>query len=377
MSPHSTLPVLAVSLACHLFFKRYETAGSKSLVFLLVVVPAVFGFLPKEGPISISLSLFYTYSIFYSRLLLLITTYRLSPAHSLAKYLGPLPCKLSKFWLLYIASQGKLHLYIKCLHDKYGPIVHVGPNELSIVDCTLLPSILGAKGMPKGPYVSSHNSRHHSSSPFAVWDGRTIGNTNSGPKAAAGVLINSRDLIRHAEARKGWNATFVPAAIKGYESMLIGRVTQLVDALGEQNGRSVNISRWFSFFSFDFMGDLAFGGGFELMREGDRHGLWHTLEHGLSFPALAQHIPWCITLVQYFPMLLQNMRALNKFVAEQAKRRLQEGSVHDDLFYHLAIQTASPSGDRECDSNNAYVNAGTKIEINKNTRRVREIFQSS
>jgi hypothetical protein len=29
------------------------------------------------------------------------------------------------------------------------------------------------------------------------------------------------------------------------------------------------------------------------------------------------------------------MKALGKFALDQAKRRLQEGSVHNDLFYYL------------------------------------------
>jgi cytochrome P450 len=56
-------------------------------------------------------------------------------------------------------------------------------------------------------------------------------------------------LKRHAPVRKAWSAAFVPAAIKGYEPMLIQRVTQLVDALEEHIGRSVDLSAWFSFFS--------------------------------------------------------------------------------------------------------------------------------
>jgi cytochrome P450 len=83
-----------------------------------------------------------------------------------------------------------------------------------------------------------------------VWDGRTIGRTK-GP-IVDGALINSRDLKRHAPVRKAWSTAFVPAAIKGYETMLIQRVTQLVDALEEQTVRSVDsvdLSGWLSFFS--------------------------------------------------------------------------------------------------------------------------------
>ncbi|KAJ7086454.1 cytochrome P450 [Mycena belliarum] len=320
MTPtNPSLLVLLAAVVSHLLFKRHEPTTLKSLAVPLVVLPAVLSFLPREKPSTMLISLFFSYSIFYAGLLLSITAYRISPAHSLAKYPGPLACKISKLWLLRVASQGKLHLYVKSLHDKYGPIVRVGPNELSIADISFLPSVLGANGMPKGP----------------LWDGRTIGASSNNFKPAEGVLINARDLKRHAAARKAWNTAFVPAAIKGYEALLVGRVAQLIDVLKEQKGRTIDVSRWFSFFSFDFMGDLAFGGGFELMREGDKDRLWITLERGLAFPSLVQHIPWCTMFLRHTPMVGRDMRALAKFAAEQAQRRLQEGSVHNDLFYFL------------------------------------------
>ena len=36
------------------------------------------------------------------------------------------------------------------LHKKYGPIVRVGPNELSIADVAAIPAVLGSGGLPKG-----------------------------------------------------------------------------------------------------------------------------------------------------------------------------------------------------------------------------------
>ncbi|KAJ6490793.1 cytochrome P450 [Mycena vitilis] len=213
---------------------------------------------------------------------------------------------VSKLWLAYIASQGKLHVYIKHLHDKYGPIVRVGPNELSIIDTSHLPFILGAKGMPRGP----------------MWDGRSV----SGYKAPEERGLVNRDLKLHAEARTAWNTPFTPAAIKEYEPLLIRRVTQLIEALRAEESDNIDISRWFSFFSF--------GGGFELMSEGDKHGLWNIMERGLFLPSITQQIPWCIDLIRWFP-IMTDTRKYARFGTEQVRRRLEEGSVHNDLLYHL------------------------------------------
>ncbi|KAJ7653938.1 cytochrome P450 [Mycena polygramma] len=307
--------------ACHLFFKKYEPTDVPTIIGLLVVPPIAVAFLPNQNSRGAIVALLHAYSVYYSGLLCSILTYRLSLLHPLSKYPGPMLCKVSKLWLTYISSGGKLHVYVKELHDKYGPIVRIGPNELSITDVSLLPSILGPNGMPKGP----------------LWQGRRIsGKKGAGSKEAArGNLIGSRDTKLHAEARKAWNRAFTPTAIRGYEPMLIRRVAQLVEALGGEKGRSIDLSQWLSFFAFDFMGDIAFGGGFELMRDGDKDGLWHKMERGIYLPALTQQIPWSIDFITYLPKIGQEMKALGKFAFDQAKRRLQEGSVHNDLFYYL------------------------------------------
>ncbi|PCH43668.1 hypothetical protein WOLCODRAFT_75851, partial [Wolfiporia cocos MD-104 SS10] len=67
-----------------------------------------------------------SYLCFISVLLLSIVIYRLSPLHPLYKYPGPVICRVSKFWMVYIASQGKINEYFLRMHRNYGPIMRVG-----------------------------------------------------------------------------------------------------------------------------------------------------------------------------------------------------------------------------------------------------------
>ncbi|KAF7333636.1 hypothetical protein MSAN_02406600 [Mycena sanguinolenta] len=307
-SPSLTATALLASFASYLFLKRYEPTDPLLLAGLLIVPPLIVASLQVEL-LGVVGSTSHSYSLYYFGLLSWIVTYRVSPLHPLSKYPGPTACKLSKLWLTFVGSRGKLHLYVKELHDKHGPVIRIGPNELSITDVSLLPSILGSNGMPKGP----------------LWDGRLISRSDrksaAAKEAARGDLINTRDLNVHAKSRKTWDTAFIPAAIK--------RIQGDTDA-------TVDLSQWFSFFSFDFMGDLAFGGGFELMRDGDSDGLWHMMERGLYLPALTQQVPWCLGFLPYFSMAgKKESDALRKFALDQAKRRLQEGSIHNDLFYYL------------------------------------------
>ncbi|PCH43669.1 cytochrome P450 [Wolfiporia cocos MD-104 SS10] len=179
--------------------------------------------------------------------------------------------------------------------------------------------------MPKGP----------------MWDGRRIAGKRG--VSTTGALIGARDRHQHTESRQVWNRAFTSASVKRYEPIVIRRAAQLVEELkkrciasakGKQEAH-VDMSRWMSYFSFDFMGDFVFGGAFELMRDGDEHGLIHTLESGLFLPSLTQHIPWCLDLFIYMPFLGRQMKSLGGLAYRQVQKRLKGGSVNDDLFYHL------------------------------------------
>ncbi|KZT08069.1 cytochrome P450 [Laetiporus sulphureus 93-53] len=328
MRSEGALAVAAAAMTSYVWFRKYEPSDAISLVILLGLVPTTAAAFAKGPMEPILATLVVAYLLYYGVLLLLIAAYRLSPIHPLHHYPGPFTCKLSKFWLVYLTYKGKQHVYFHTLHRMYGPVVRVGPNELSIVDVELIPSIMGTNGMPKGP----------------MWDGRKI-SRSSGPPNVKGNLVGARNKEDHAEMRRVWNRAFTTASVKKYEPIVIRRASQLVEELKRRcsqdpedgrEGMEVDLARWVSCFSFDFMGDFVFGGAFELMRDGDKEGLLHTLDQGLVLPAMTQHIPWCIRAVQAMPFLGKQTILLGRIAYQQVTRRLKEGSIYDDLFYHLS-----------------------------------------
>ena len=52
--------------------------------------------------------------------------YRLSPWHPLARYPGPLGCRVSKLWMGAVCVPGFQHRYIQALHERYGDVVRIG-----------------------------------------------------------------------------------------------------------------------------------------------------------------------------------------------------------------------------------------------------------
>lgn len=142
-----TLPLILQ--ATHAWFRKNEPKNLLRPFFALLAIPgpvAYFAYISSDWTMAASV-----YPLFVATLLASIAIYRLSPIHPLAGYPGPVMCKISKMWPAYVAYHGRLHHYYRGLHKIYGPIVRVGPNELSIIDKEAIPSVLGAHGMPKGP----------------------------------------------------------------------------------------------------------------------------------------------------------------------------------------------------------------------------------
>ena len=46
---------------------------------------------------------------------------------------------------------------------------------------------------------------------------------------------------------------------------------QLLARIEATKGSPINMSDWFNFYSFDVMGDLAFGKSFNMLRDGVKH----------------------------------------------------------------------------------------------------------
>lgn len=97
-----------------------------------------------------SYGLLKTFYLFYATLLSSIVLYRLSPWHPLAQYPGPILCKISKLYWALITQTGQQHKLLGALHERYGEIVRIGPNEVSISDTACVEPLMGPLGLPKG-----------------------------------------------------------------------------------------------------------------------------------------------------------------------------------------------------------------------------------
>ncbi|KAK7464844.1 hypothetical protein VKT23_006049 [Stygiomarasmius scandens] len=326
--PEGSLAILIMSVAAsHFWLRNFEPPShSYAPFFAVALVPALFAYslLDKFSPyMAVPLA----YVLFYTSLGVSVITYRLSPFHPLANYPGPLIARISKLWTVWKAFDGKLPQYYQCLHAHYGPIVRTGPNELSVTDKDLLPDILGTHGMPKGP----------------VWDGRRM---TPGDSKQEYNLILTRNATRHLQLRRAWNKAFAAEPLSDYKDIMLKRVSVLQSRFEDMcheapDGHAVvNMTKWISYFSFDLMSDLAFGGGSEMLREGDKNGYLENLEKGIVLPSFMGYIPWITQIaLRLFPKVSASTRSIGAFAAQRAQIRSSQTVTEKDLFYHIANHT--------------------------------------
>ncbi|KZV77158.1 high nitrogen upregulated cytochrome P450 monooxygenase 2 [Peniophora sp. CONT] len=317
----ASVVTVVCSVLSYLYFKTREPKDYTTVTLLLVVLPGLLASLWTSPSISLPWALFLSVALHNGLIASFTLAYRLSPLHPLARYPGPFLARVSKWYSVYVILQGKQHIHYQHLHEQHGPVVRVGPNELSMNDPSAAHDMLMHGGLPKGPF----------------WDG-----WGSPP-----TLIATRHVGEHAHRRRAWNRALSAVAVRDYEGTIATRSRQLVErwkglveaqaSAKDEKTKSalIDLSRWMGFFTADFMGDMSFGGGFELIRDGaDVQGMWHILESGVKSNAILAHVSWFALM--YHRIVGGNRDRLRSFARENVQRRLKLGADRKDLFYHLS-----------------------------------------
>ncbi|TCD70749.1 hypothetical protein EIP91_001778 [Steccherinum ochraceum] len=298
-------------LLAHLIFKRYEPERPLYVALLVLAAPLVLSLLLVTHLPLIS-SLVVSFVTYNATLLTSILFYRVGPFHPLARYPGPLLCKVSMIYMAIHTYHGKRHEYIRQLFELYGDVVRTGPNEICIRDPAAIDPLMGPTGLPKGP----------------MWIGRSMD-----PPSLP--LIAQQDTTEHHRRRRPWNRAFNTASLKGYEPVVAARVSQLVEHLKGIKGVT-KLTHWLDLYVFDFMSDMAFGGGSETMRgDEDNDKFRYLMDSSMQATVILEVLPWLRKVVHLLPGSARELVMFRKMCFQRATHRVQSGSVTKDLFHYL------------------------------------------
>nr|GAT58504.1 predicted protein [Mycena chlorophos] len=313
----------ALGLANHAYFRRFEPGNAHHPVIAVVLqsflLVGALHYLDPERPLTLFSALrdyITAFFVLVSTLTASIFTYRLAPWHPLAHVPGPLGAKLSKVYMLRHAVTGQRSKVLKALHDQYGEVVRIGPNEVSIASAEAITSVLGAGGYPKGPF-------------YKYW---------GDPTFPAGNLLTLTG-EPHTHRRRIWNRGMTASSLKDFEAILSLRMTLMLERFdgfaAEQ--KPIDLAEWCNYLTVDFMGDVAFGGGFELMRDGeDRDGMFRIVKMGIKAMSIQAQMPWISPTLKLLPGFKEVPERLHEFSNSRAEARVKAGAkTHKDMWYHL------------------------------------------
>ncbi|KAH0615346.1 uncharacterized protein H6S33_000982 [Morchella sextelata] len=165
--------------------------------------------------------------------------------HPLRNFPGPFWAKVTKFWIPYThwKTNWQYHLVMLELHKKYGDIVRIGPNDISINHADGLQALARAK---KGTWYNFADGEHS--------------------------LQSTRNSKTHAIRRRVWDKAFTTKAVQDYLPRVLKYTDTLMSHISKNAGSPINVTDWFNNFMLDIMGDLAFGKPFNYMKPEKRVG---------------------------------------------------------------------------------------------------------
>lgn len=133
-------------------------------------------------------------------------------------------------------------------------------------------------------------------------------------------------------------------ALRDYEPRVVGYADLLVSQLAAFSGKPLNASRWFNYYSFDIMGDLAFGKSFDMLKNGQSHFAIDMLNKAQGAFGLFSPAVWVFRILTRMPIIADDYK---KFVAWCENQMVERTKMKVDKpdIAHWLIESAPMSND--------------------------------
>ena len=240
--------------------------------------------------------------------------------HPLRKYPGPRFWAASPFPSLWYFTHGELIYKLRDLHEKYGDVVRIAPDEVVYIGQEAQKDIY-AFGGGTGPFIKSPDFYF--------------------PVAGAHSIVTTPSNAEHAKIRKILGSSFSDKAIREQEPAVMKYINLFIQRLHERAHQGPqDLSKWFNLVTFDVIGDLAFGEPFGSVDSGDYHPWVRTMTQNNLWSVLtgsAQRLPILQPLLRLLiPASLKKERIqMIQYTKEKVARRLPQGSTRSDFMSPL------------------------------------------
>lgn len=232
----------------------------------------------------------------------------LSPLRGIS---GPLAARFGKLWWFNRVRQGRFQHDEIALHRRYGPIVRLAPRHYSIDDPDAVRTIYGA------------GSKFRKGDWYYAWQP---------PGDDKYSLFSDRNIKRHADTRKRFQALYSMTSVVSYEPLADKCADIFAERLDETiaASKSVDMAHWFQCYAFDVIAALTYGRRFGFLDRGeDLDGTIQEVDkitwHGTLIGIYTGLHDWLFNLATKFSWSGAKGRVtIGKFVQQQIGERLQQ-----------------------------------------------------
>ncbi|KAM0204704.1 hypothetical protein ACHAQI_009878 [Fusarium lateritium] len=185
-------------------------------------------------------------------LFIIFSTFYYAFFHPLAKVPGPKLYGATQLPYLHHLVQGDWVSHLAKLHDHYGPVVRVGPTDVSFITAGAFKTIYG------------HKSSGGKDFP------KDLRNYRQDRPVADLITANEQD---HKRMRRLLSHAFSQKALHSQEEIMRQYVDLFITQLTKRarQGTVVNLVAWFNFATFDLIGHLTLGQSFGCLESGKYH----------------------------------------------------------------------------------------------------------
>ncbi|KAH8880311.1 cytochrome P450 [Thozetella sp. PMI_491] len=257
-------------------------------------------------------------------------------ASPLRKYPGPFAASFTRLWKVVSTASGNTHLHHIDIHRKYGPIVRIAPNEISISSPEAARLLLSA------------GKRFFKTDFYAVFP----------PPENPDIFTEIREDV-HAQKKRVANVPYSMAAMQQLSpfiddtiELLVSKMNGFVSPEGGAKRQQFDLGAYLHYFAFDVLGEVAFSRSFGFLAEGrDVENAIKTIDNSQTYNGIVGQVPELDhflrrnPLWQFIPWLSTKNALITKMALEEMDHRrpfdkdnaglLRTGDGRQDLMASL------------------------------------------
>lgn len=264
--------------------------------------------------------------------LILVYLVRTRYHNGLNKIPGPFLASITSLWKWDVVRREKMPFVNTELHEKYGPLVRIGPNHISASSTESIQVVHRSKsGFTKSSIYGILQP---------VFEGTDLHN-----------VFSTQDAEYHAALKRTMGSLYTVTAVSGLEYHLDDCtklfISKMNGIIGTKDSAPVDLAAWLQYYAFDSLGAVNFSQKLGFLESGtDVDGICHLDHDQMMYFAVWGQIPAIERGWARMKSILTGTRKENPLFSFALKlvqdRQAKPIDAHDMLNLFLSLHESSP-----------------------------------